>query len=56
MGGDCDTVGAIVGALAGAYYGGKSIPQRWVDQLGFKAIDYMANGMDLFDRKIELLR
>ncbi len=29
QGGDADTTGAIVGALAGAYYGEESIPQRW---------------------------
>ena len=29
QGGDADTTGAIAGALAGAYYGEESIPQRW---------------------------
>ena len=29
QGGDADTTGAIVGALAGAYYGEEGIPQRW---------------------------
>lgn len=32
-GGDADTIGAITGGLAGAYYGYKSIPQRWLDFL-----------------------
>ncbi len=30
-GGKTDTVGAIVGALAGAYHGAPAIPQRWLD-------------------------
>ena len=32
-GGDADTIGAITGGLAGAYYGYESIPQRWIDTL-----------------------
>lgn len=30
---DADTVGAIFGQLAGAYYGTSGIPQRWIDTL-----------------------
>lgn len=33
-GNDADTVGAVTGALLGAYHGFKSIPQRWWDGLG----------------------
>lgn len=33
MGGDSDTRGAVVGALAGAYYGEKNIPERWKSKL-----------------------
>jgi len=33
-GNDADTVGAVAGALLGAYHGFKSIPQRWWDALG----------------------
>ncbi|MGE5785866.1 MAG: ADP-ribosyl-[dinitrogen reductase] hydrolase, partial [Myxococcales bacterium] len=33
QGGDADTAGAIVGAVAGAYYGLEAIPERWVRQL-----------------------
>ncbi len=33
MGGDADTAGAILGALAGAYYGIGQIPRRWLDGL-----------------------
>ena len=32
-GGDTDTNGAIVGALLGAYYGAKSLPQDWKDKV-----------------------
>ena len=33
LGGDTDTAGAILGALAGAYYGLCDIPKRWLDGL-----------------------
>lgn len=33
LGGDADTNAAILGGLAGAYYGIESIPQRWLDAL-----------------------
>jgi ADP-ribosylglycohydrolase len=33
LGGDTDTAGAILGALAGAYYGLGEIPKRWLDGL-----------------------
>jgi ADP-ribosyl-[dinitrogen reductase] hydrolase len=33
QGGDADTVGAVTGALAGAYWGVDSIPLRWVYRL-----------------------
>lgn len=33
LGGDTDTVGAMVGALAGARFGLTTIPQRWLDDL-----------------------
>ena len=29
-GADADTVGAVVGALAGAYYGMAQVPERWI--------------------------
>jgi len=32
-GGDADTAGNITGGLAGAYYGYKAIPTRWIDAL-----------------------
>jgi ADP-ribosylglycohydrolase len=33
LGGDTDTAGAILGAMAGAYYGADAIPRRWLDGL-----------------------
>ena len=33
LGGDADTAGAILGAMAGAYYGIDEIPKRWLDGL-----------------------
>jgi ADP-ribosylglycohydrolase len=33
LGGDADTAGAILGALAGAHYGVDAIPRRWLDRL-----------------------
>jgi len=33
QGGDADTTGAIVGAIAGAFYGAAQLPQHWVRKL-----------------------
>ena len=33
MGGDADTIAAITGGLAGAYYGYEAIPDRWIKSL-----------------------
>lgn len=33
QGGDADTTGAIIGALAGAYYGEEGIPRRWLKKM-----------------------
>lgn len=32
-GGDADTTGAVLGMIAGAHYGAKDIPKRWLDAL-----------------------
>jgi ADP-ribosylglycohydrolase len=44
-GGDTDTIGAMAGALAGAYYGYSSIPSTWLEPLenGEKGRDYVAS-------------
>jgi ADP-ribosyl-[dinitrogen reductase] hydrolase len=36
LGGDADTVAAIAGQLAGAFYGGASIPSRWLERLAMR--------------------
>ena len=33
LGGDADTIGAMTGALAGAYHGAQALPERWVKDL-----------------------
>lgn len=33
LGGDTDTIGAMAGAIAGAYYGYGQIPETWLDRL-----------------------
>ena len=33
LGGDADTIGAVAGGLAGAYYGAEAIPGRWLNVL-----------------------
>ncbi len=45
QGGDADTTGAIIGGLAGAYYGMDSLPQRWLKRLDralIKEITFLA--------------
>lgn len=33
LGGECDAIGAMTGALAGAYHGERAIPPRWLETL-----------------------
>jgi poly(ADP-ribose) glycohydrolase ARH3 len=42
LGGDTDTIGAMTGALAGAYHGLEAIPKAWLDDLehGPKGVAY----------------
>lgn len=48
-GNDADTVGAVTGALLGAYYGYKAIPQRWILKLQqTNAVQEVAKGMFLY--------
>jgi len=49
LGEDADTTGAIVGQLAGAYYGAQAIPARWLEMLAMRAdIEELAG--KLFER------
>jgi poly(ADP-ribose) glycohydrolase ARH3 len=43
LGGDTDTIGAMAGAVAGAYYGYAQIPSGWLESLenGVKGRDYV---------------
>ena len=51
MGGDADTQGAVVGSLAGAYYGHNDIPTDWISQLLNKEyIEQMA--INLYNKKV----
>ena len=43
QGGDADTAGAIVGAIAGAYYGLEEIPQRWIKKLDRHLVNELLN-------------
>lgn len=49
LGGDTDTIGAMAGALAGAYHGAGAFPDRWSDALenGERGRDY---ALELSDR------
>lgn len=43
---DSDTVGAVTGQLAGAIYGAKAIPERWLTRLAWRdKIDALSNGL-----------
>lgn len=47
-GGDADTAGAIVGALAGAYYGPEGIPRRWLKRMDrnvMEEVDHLARNL-----------
>ena len=46
LGGDTDTIGAIAGGLAGAFYGVEQIPQNWLDVL--KKKDYLTQTATAF--------
>jgi poly(ADP-ribose) glycohydrolase ARH3 len=50
LGGDTDTIGAMTGAICGAYYGDGAIPREWVEQLedgerGMRYIKMLADAL-----------
>lgn len=46
LGDDADTTGAIVGQLAGAYYGAKGIPNDWLELITMRSeIEALAKGL-----------
>lgn len=50
LGGDADTIGAMTGAIAGAYYGIEKIPLRWIERAENK--QYLIDlGEKLWERK-----
>jgi poly(ADP-ribose) glycohydrolase ARH3 len=53
LGGDADTIGAMAGAVAGAYHGAEALPSRWTQALeeGDKGKGYV---IDLADRLLDL--
>jgi poly(ADP-ribose) glycohydrolase ARH3 len=50
LGGDCDTIGAMCGAIAGAYHGMSAFPERWLDALenSGRGRDYIVGLADEF--------
>jgi len=54
LGGDTDTIGAMAGAIAGAYYGYSQMPEEWLSPLenGEKGRDYV---IDCVSRIVPLL-
>jgi poly(ADP-ribose) glycohydrolase ARH3 len=53
LGGDTDTIGAMTGAIAGAFHGASAIPPNWLDALenGPQGRDYVTALADnLYDR------
>jgi poly(ADP-ribose) glycohydrolase ARH3 len=57
LGGDTDTIGAMTGAISGAYYGEEAIPNEWVERLeeGEKGRSYIRKlAEDLYTIKLQL--
>lgn len=51
IGNDTDTIGAVVGSLAGIYYGIESIPTTWINKLQKK--DYLLDLATKFENVIQ---
>ena len=57
LGDDADTTAAIVGQLAGAHFGVRGIPDRWLDRLCTRGeIDRLARALANLERKEALTR
>lgn len=55
LGNDADTVGAVYGQLAGAYYGKCGIPEKWLNKLYMKTeIEQMATDLYSLSEKVEM--
>lgn len=52
IGNDTDTIGAIVGSMAGIIYGISEIPKKWLDKLQRK--EYLINLAREFENKLEI--
>ncbi len=58
LGGDTDTIGAMTGAIAGAYHGIDRVPSRWLTDLenGAKGKDYVSDlASQLYEIKVTTL-
>ncbi len=54
LGGDADTAGAVIGGLAGTYYGYESIPGRWLKALdGKDQLDEVVSGLLRVRQEVE---
>jgi ADP-ribosylglycohydrolase len=54
LGEDADTVGAVYGQLAGAFYGEQAIPQEWRDKLALReTIEEFAEGLLALAERLE---
>ena len=51
LGGDSDSIGAVFGQIAGAYYGFDAIPERWV-----KAVKTWAKVDTLIERFLDAVK
>jgi ADP-ribosylglycohydrolase len=57
LGGDTDTIGAMTGAISGAYHGKRGIPERWLDVLenGERGRDYIESLAEkLWEMKVNI--